>query len=64
MHVYHSISLCVEGEILKKREQGGPSGLVPIWYGVDPAAQEEMMISLEAVFVLICFHSDIMVGCS
>jgi hypothetical protein len=32
-----------------------------VWCG---SAAQEMMISLEAVFVLICFHSDIMVGCS
>jgi hypothetical protein len=31
------LSMC--GKEIEERGQGGPSGLVPIWHGVDPAAR-------------------------
>jgi hypothetical protein len=36
MCIVSSYSICVCG---KERGQGGPSGLVPIWHGVDPTAR-------------------------
>jgi hypothetical protein len=41
MHVYCVLLfyLCMCGKEMKERGQGGPSGLVPIWHGVDPTAR-------------------------
>jgi hypothetical protein len=38
-------STCVcGGKEMEERVQGGPSGLVPIWHGVDPAARGRRML--------------------
>jgi hypothetical protein len=38
---YCSIYVC--GKEMEERGQGGPSGLVPIWHGVDPAARNSVL---------------------
>jgi hypothetical protein len=45
-----SVYLC--GEEKEERGQGGPSGLVPIWHGVDPAARNNNRAKRLGVFSL------------
>jgi hypothetical protein len=46
MHVYCVLLFYLCGKEMEERGQGGPSGLVPIWHGVDPTARNSFLKSI------------------